>query len=66
MEYKAGDTVCLKSGGPIMTVRSTNEDTLFCLFFHGGEIKSLSFDKILVNKVKKNSFDWVVDSEVTG
>ena len=40
MEFQAGDTVQLKSGGPVMTVerigkdQKTQEDVVFCIWFH--------------------------------
>jgi uncharacterized protein YodC (DUF2158 family) len=43
VEFKAGDTVQLKSGGPVMTVervgkdKTTQEDVVFCIWFHKEE-----------------------------
>ena len=37
-EFKAGDVVQLKSGGPNMTVERINDDrSLWCVWFEGGK-----------------------------
>ncbi|TDA64307.1 DUF2158 domain-containing protein [Sulfuricurvum sp. IAE1] len=42
--FKAGDRVTLKSGGPIMTVESIDEDdSVTCVWYENGEIKRQSF-----------------------
>jgi len=64
MEYKAGDTVCLKSDGPVMTVKSVKEGIAYCVFFHASDLIAMSLDTYLINKVKKEGvFEWVVDNE---
>lgn len=66
MELKAGDTVCLKSGGPIMTVESARGEYIDCIFFHGGEMYKKTLDVAVLDKVYKDEADqWVVDNEVS-
>ena len=38
--FEVGDVVQLKSGGPIMTVSSTEGSHLFCEWFDNGEAKN--------------------------
>ena len=41
---KVGDTVRLKSGGPLMTVSSLLESNeIMCTWFNGDELKSAAF-----------------------
>lgn len=62
MKFELGDTACLKSGGPVMTVYYINEDDVACTFFYGGDLFNKTFKQVLLNKVKKNSgLDWVID-----
>jgi uncharacterized protein YodC (DUF2158 family) len=40
---KAGDTVRLKSGGPLMTISVIRGDTVFCVWFDGKKKNVESF-----------------------
>ena len=40
---KVGDVVQLKSGGPLMTVRAIEENSVFCVWFDGKDTKSGRF-----------------------
>lgn len=42
--FNPGDTVCLKSGGPVMTVHERAQGGgLLCVWFAGGEVKHHTF-----------------------
>jgi uncharacterized protein YodC (DUF2158 family) len=41
--YKVGDTVQLKSGGPIMTVTNVRSGIYTCTWFDGTEVKVSGF-----------------------
>lgn len=52
-ELKAGDTVELNSGGPIMTVAEfPNAGIARCQWFHGPEAKWGNFPIVSLKKVK--------------
>ncbi len=38
-EFKIGDVVCLKSGGPKMTVTDIDSDVILCVWFNGTEFR---------------------------
>ncbi|HMJ53581.1 MAG TPA: DUF2158 domain-containing protein [Polyangiaceae bacterium] len=42
-EFKAGDVVCLKSGGPSMTAGNMAVGGLLCYWFAGSELKKDTF-----------------------
>ncbi len=41
--FKSGDTVKVKSGGPLMTVKSTEGDDVICVWFEGKNKKESRF-----------------------
>lgn len=43
MEFKGGDIVTLKSGGPKMTVAYDDKGDITCQWFDGGELKTARF-----------------------
>lgn len=43
IQFKPGDVVKLKSGGPIMTIQSVNENSAYCVWFDGTKIKERDF-----------------------
>ncbi|WP_454884769.1 YodC family protein [Sphingomonas oryzagri] len=47
-QFKAGDQVMLRSGGPYMTVERVNGDTILCVWFHEQELKHASFGAALL------------------
>ena len=49
--FKAGDVVQLKSGGPKMTVRETDDDGVFCQWFHNNRVQSAYFAPEQLNAV---------------
>lgn len=50
MEFKVGDVVILKSGGPSMTVNSVDISGVFCVWFDSkGETKSATFLAEMLN-----------------
>jgi uncharacterized protein YodC (DUF2158 family) len=42
-EFKVGDTVQLKSGGPPMTITEVNDEEATCVWFDRGEGKANAF-----------------------
>ncbi|MDA8120765.1 MAG: DUF2158 domain-containing protein [Gammaproteobacteria bacterium] len=38
-EFKIGDVVCLKSGGPKMTVAHIDSAVILCVWFNGTEFR---------------------------
>lgn len=52
--FNAGDTVILKSGGPIMTVAalSKKDDNLvYCAWFNDNELKRIAIEKDAIKTV---------------
>lgn len=50
--FQAGDRVQLKSGGPVMTIDSSNEGSWWCVWFDSkGEQKGGSFGSHMLAKV---------------
>jgi uncharacterized protein YodC (DUF2158 family) len=47
-QFKAGDVVVLKSGGPKMTVMEVRSDGLLCRWFAGNESKIDVFEPVTV------------------
>ena len=45
-EFKPGDTVRLKSGGPLMTVDTVNGDTVRTVWFEGTTKKQSNFPAV--------------------
>jgi uncharacterized protein YodC (DUF2158 family) len=55
MEFKAGDLVKLKSGGPVMTVVEVDEDEVLCVWFPSDDHRKLreaDFDIVTIEKVE--------------
>lgn len=53
-EFKEGDIVQLKSGGPYMTVISTYEDSVYCVYFNLNLNKyTETFSRYCLNKIEK-------------
>lgn len=51
MNFKVGDTVQLKSGGPLMTIESDQGDgEYWCIWFASGEPKGASFKGAMLVK----------------
>ncbi len=51
MEFKIGDTVQLKSGGPIMTVEHIDEDNYAsCVWFEKSDLKRNAFAAAVLSK----------------
>lgn len=76
MQFKPGDLVRLRSGGPVMTVEFVNQnddDVVRCLWFDGGEVLRDAFDSVslaiesLVEfrpkdepRIIRQDVDWIV------
>jgi uncharacterized protein YodC (DUF2158 family) len=43
-EFKVGDTVKLRSGGPLMTIYAIDSDEISCQWFNNDEIKGATFN----------------------
>ena len=53
MEIKRGDTVQLRSGGPIMTVENIERDKVNCVWFNNKEeLQYDIFNIVLLNNVE--------------
>lgn len=50
MDIKEGDTVRLKSGGPLMTVEYTDNGKVDCVWFVDGKLFRETFDKRSLEK----------------
>lgn len=63
MNFKVGDIVCLKSGGPNMTIQSIQEKPysvlsvgdLHCIWFENGALKNNSFKPATVTQVPNHT-----------
>ena len=51
-EFKVGDVVALKSGGPQMTVEETHYDQAWCVWFEGTKRNSTIFKFATLEKVE--------------
>ncbi len=49
-EFKVGDVVRLKSGGPLMTIESIKDEDLNCIWFVNNEVRSNYFSKLIIEK----------------
>ena len=54
MELKVGDTVRLKSGGPLMTIESIEDNRAFCNWFSNDELKNGTFNVETLEKEDEN------------
>ncbi len=54
MDFKIGDTVQVKSGGPLLTVLESSGDTVTCLFFSEelGNFQRDTFPAIVLEEVE--------------
>ena len=54
MDFKIGDTVQVKSGGPLLTVLETSGETVTCLFFSDeiGNFQRDSFPALVLEEVE--------------
>lgn len=50
MDFKEGDTVMLKSGGPRMTVEEVGDGYVACVWFDKGNAKRETFAPALLSK----------------
>jgi len=51
--FKVGDTVQLKSGGPVMTVHSLEEhDNVYCSWFDGPKPTGGTFKAAMLKKIE--------------
>ena len=46
--FNPGDTVCLKSGGPLMTVKVIQADKALCIWFDGPNKKEAQFPTVTI------------------
>lgn len=53
-EFKTGDLVKLKSGGPTMTVQSVVDDRVYCQWFAGSKLDSGSFPRESLVRAEEN------------
>ena len=63
-KFKAGDVVCLKSGGPLMTISYIVDDYCQCRYFAHDELyeKTLSLDCIKsVSDTECQHVKWLFD-----
>jgi uncharacterized protein YodC (DUF2158 family) len=50
-KFRKGDLVWLKSGGPKMTVKSSEPDSKYtCIWFQHGEIQHHTFERVTLTK----------------
>lgn len=56
--YKPGDVVSLKSGGPLMTVFSAKDTTVWCMWFSGNDMpQEHQFQQVLLRLATSWDFD---------
>lgn len=56
-KIQLGDTVTLKSGGPVMTVESVDyDDSFWCSWFDGKQDKTRVFKTIALKKVDPEKY----------
>jgi uncharacterized protein YodC (DUF2158 family) len=53
-DFKKGDTVELKSGGPIMTVTQIENNRIFCVWFEGSKKHQDIFDESTLEEASKS------------
>lgn len=51
--FKIGDIVLLKSGGPIMTVQSIKDETIYCTWFDDNNIRKQEYFNTETLKLKE-------------
>lgn len=72
-DFNVGDTVCLKSGGPVMTVKvgegPNSTRTVECIYFNSGKLMTDVFKIATIEHVESEYSDifghriWVSSSE---
>jgi uncharacterized protein YodC (DUF2158 family) len=50
--FKVGDTVMLKSGSPVMTIRFLDGPGAYCEWFKDGEVKGHKFEQAQLEKAE--------------
>lgn len=50
MDFKVGDVVQLKSGGPRMTIEAVSENLVDCVWFEKNKIDRNAFNPTLLSK----------------
>ena len=61
IQFKIGDIVELRSGGPAMTVMGNDDDEpprLLCSFFTGDELKTMGFESNVLAMSSKQPPGW--------
>ena len=51
-EFKEGDVVVLKSGGPKMTVYGIGNEAVYVTWFSGNELYKKELKQVLLTKIK--------------
>lgn len=57
MNFKSGDTVKLKSGGPVMTIKWINGDEVACAWFDGKKPLSQEFELATLRAANPDEID---------
>ena len=57
MNLKIGDTVQLKSGGPIMTVENIEDNFVRCVWFEKNQVQRAAFPPVTLAKEADYSSD---------
>ncbi|MCC7537539.1 MAG: DUF2158 domain-containing protein [Deltaproteobacteria bacterium] len=55
-EFKAGDVVALKSGGPPMTVEEVEGSSVFCVWFEGKKSERGRFTEAALERYQPQAF----------